>query len=139
MAFVAGSIMTGTMAFGDDKPKKDPFKAIWKAITGLQTQIDALDSSSDPQSYYVLKSNGITIPNNGGGPGNVVNETVLCDENDIATGGGFSYPTSQGINAFAYSYPHTENDIPVGWTMVVDDWSPDGSTAIVHVVCLDNP
>ena len=34
------------MAFGDEKPKKDPFKAIWKAIAGLQTQIDDLESSS---------------------------------------------------------------------------------------------
>ncbi len=42
MAFVAGSIMTGTMA---DAVKGNPFQEVLDAIAGLQTSVDGIDTS----------------------------------------------------------------------------------------------
>lgn len=48
-AFVAGSIMTSTMVYAAEKPYGQPFQALWDAITGLQTQIDAIELTPGPQ------------------------------------------------------------------------------------------
>jgi len=66
IAFVAGSILTGTMA----EAKKDksegndnnPFKALWDAIAGLQTQIDTIELTPGPagQGITFIKK---TVPN----------------------------------------------------------------------------
>ena len=42
LAFVAGSIMTGTMA---DAAKGKPFQEVLDAIAGLQTSVDGIDPS----------------------------------------------------------------------------------------------
>ena len=42
LAFVAGSIMTGTMA---DAAKGKPFQEVLDAIAGLQTSVDGIDIS----------------------------------------------------------------------------------------------
>jgi len=42
VAFVAGSIMTGTMA---DAAKGNPFQEVLDAIAGLQTSVDGIDPS----------------------------------------------------------------------------------------------
>lgn len=100
-------------------------------------EVDAIELHTG--QYYVAKSSIIIPASIGGGPGFAITETVLCDENDIATGGGFSYPDPTRINTFAFSYPHTENELPIGWTMVLDDWAPNDSVATVYAVCLNNP
>jgi len=42
LAFVAGSIMTGTMA---DAAKGNPFQEVLDAIAGLETSVDGIDTS----------------------------------------------------------------------------------------------
>ena len=42
IAFVAGSIITGSVAFAAEKPNGVPFQAIWDAIGDLQTQVDTI-------------------------------------------------------------------------------------------------
>ena len=52
LAFVAGSILTGTMAAADPSqpPQSNPnLRTLWNAITNLQTQIDAIELTSGPQ------------------------------------------------------------------------------------------
>jgi len=46
IAFVAGSIMTGTMAEAkkDKEPKENPFTAVLDAIAGLQTSVDDIET-----------------------------------------------------------------------------------------------
>ncbi len=45
MAFVAGSIMTGTMAEAKKGDKGEPFQAILDAIAALQLSVDGIDTS----------------------------------------------------------------------------------------------
>ena len=51
-AFVAGSILTGTMVEAKKDKSEDndnsPFKALWDAIAGLQTQIDTIELTPGP-------------------------------------------------------------------------------------------
>jgi len=98
LAFVAGSILTGTMA----EAKKDksegndnnPFKALQDAIAGLQTQITAVtnadgdkDSSNEDQTLsgtgeVVL---GTTAAGDGGGTvtcADITGDASLCDGDD---------------------------------------------------------
>lgn len=52
LAFVTGSIMTGTMAYADplQPPQSNPnLRTLWNAITNLQTQIDAIELTPGPQ------------------------------------------------------------------------------------------
>ena len=47
LAFVAGSILTGSMAYA--VPNGQPFQALWDAITDLQGQIDTIELTPGPQ------------------------------------------------------------------------------------------
>ena len=136
LAFAAGSIMASGMAYAAGDKNGQPFDALWDAIHELQDAVN--NSSGNSQTYYVVESI-VQGPTSGSGPGQVFTKTVLCDEDDVATGGGLSYPSQTPINIIAYDFPHVENDVPVGWTMVVDDWTPSGALATVYVVCLVNP
>lgn len=61
IAFVAGSIMTGTIeAKKDEKNDKNSFQAVWNAIADLQTQIDELGSSDSSEiKHYTTTEAGI--------------------------------------------------------------------------------
>ena len=91
------------------------------------------DDSDNSQTYYVAE---LTVP----AGQDLFSETVLCDEGDIATGGGVKV-THPGLGRYLENqFPHTENDVPIGWTM--EFWDIDsktGDTATVYVVCVDNP
>jgi len=102
LAFVAGSIMTGTMA----EAKKDksegndnnPFKALWDAIenieltpgprgetgaTGEQGDTGPAADGSGLTIYQNIKS--VTVP-----AGTTRSVTATCDSGDVATGGGIN-------------------------------------------------
>jgi len=69
IAFVAGSILTGTMAYAAGDKNGKPFEALWDAIHDLQIQIDAIPAGppgppgadADPAGIFVAQvaSNGI--------------------------------------------------------------------------------
>ncbi|GKS67573.1 hypothetical protein YTPLAS73_11200 [Nitrosarchaeum sp.] len=52
VAFVAGSMLSGSSVFADDKLQKNinnPFKTIWNAIEELQAQINSIQLTPGPQ------------------------------------------------------------------------------------------
>ncbi len=100
LAFVAGSIMTGTMA----EAKKDksegndnnPFKALWDGIenieltpgpqgeTGATGEQGETGSTADITIYQrAVSTAGVPI-------GEIETVTALCDTGDVATGGGIN-------------------------------------------------
>jgi len=84
VAFVVGSVMTGTMAYATGDKNGKPFEALWDAIHALETAVsldDDVDSSNEDQT---LSGNGevvlgTTAAGDGGG-------TVTCV--DITGGAG---------------------------------------------------
>jgi len=127
IAFVAGSIMTGTMAFGAEKPNGDPFKTIWNAINGLittdeslQEQIDNLSTTGSGDTMYI--SENITCESREVGPTLFQLCTNTCDEGDEA------------VNV---STPGTEVQLddfrPTGYRTVTFDVPP----SFFKVLCID--
>jgi len=80
-AFIAGSVMTTSMAYAADKPNGQPFQALWDAIGDLQAEIANIELTPGPQgeqgppgadgqpavvqSFHVQGSDPITDPNDG--------------------------------------------------------------------------
>jgi len=90
LAFVAGSIMTGTMAEAKEKPNGQPFQAIWNAIGLLQDQIDDVDTDSLQDQIDELKETQIlgfyTVV--GDDEGHTLGARISCDPGDVVVGGG---------------------------------------------------
>jgi len=90
IAFVAGSILTGTMAYAAGDKNGTPFEALWDAIHALETAIsldDDADSSNEDQTLsgtgeVVL---GTTAAGDGGGTvtcADITGGAGLCDGDD---------------------------------------------------------
>jgi len=90
LAFVAGSILTGAMAYASGDKKGQPFEALWDAIHALETAIsldDDADSSNEDQTLsgtgeVVL---GTTAAGDGGGTvtcADITGDASLCDGDD---------------------------------------------------------
>ena len=119
VAFVALTLVTGVV-YADEKNGK-PFEAIWDTIHELQDY--SATTYVNKASFEISKTPGM----------------ILCDEGDVATGGGGSYD----FNSFSIikdaSFPHVVDDIAVGWTYDILDLNSEVDSATVFVVCLDNP
>jgi len=90
VAFVVGSVMTGTMAYATGDKNGKPFEALWDAIHALETAVsldDDADSSNEDQTLsgsgeVVL---GTTAAGDGGGTvtcADITGGAGLCDGND---------------------------------------------------------
>ena len=129
IAFVAGSIMTGTMA----EAKKDksegndnnPFKAIWDAIAGLQTQIDGIELTSDLGDTY-------RVTGSDQGSGQTIEAEASCDEGDILLSCGFFKASSSVTINGAVPFPETQSCIAFA---IVSGDSVESVTAFA--VCAD--
>ena len=96
MAFVAGSITTGVIAFADDddgNKKGKKFKALWKAIGLQQDQIDEhvtsdgdLDSSNELQDLIVVQRESSELTTS---DGFVVIANAFCLDDETVIGGGW--------------------------------------------------
>lgn len=122
ISFVAGSVMTGTMAFGSEKPNGDPFKAIWNAINeliatddSLQEQIDNLSTSPGGATYisedFICEERLIGI----------FSCTNYCDAGDQAIN---VYPNDEGMSNLNNGY---------SWSLL----SPTGPPTTFKVLCID--
>lgn len=140
IAFVAGTLVSGTLVFADKEDKKGkPFQAIWAAISQLQAQINDLESSSSGGSptYYTAE---LTISTQyvDGNP-TTLTAIALCNVGDSATGGGVKFTHPSLGHLVENQFPHTENGIPIGWTLEINDLDAhDGDTATVYAVCVHN-
>ena len=81
VAFVAGSILTGTMAFASGDKNGKPFEALWDAIHALETQ---------PHETVYQKTTA-SAPVVGVGTYFTTYE-IKCDSGDIALSGGWTVP-----------------------------------------------
>ena len=63
----------------------------------------------------------------------LVNESVDCDDGDVATGGGFSTPTSSPIPRV--SAQRVEDGLPVGWSVFLDNRGLAVNASTVSVIC----
>jgi len=122
VAFVALTLVTGVV-YADEKNGK-PFEAIWEAINELQNTEDYSPTTYvNEASFEISKTPGM----------------ILCDEGDVATGGGGSYDFIGNSKIKDASFPHVVDDIAVGWTYDILDLNTEVDLATVFVVCLDNP
>ncbi len=129
VASVAITLVTGVV-YADEKNGK-PFEAIWDAIHELQnTENEDLGYSA---TTYVKEDSFETFSFE------KTSRTILCDEGDVATGGGGSYDFNFNSKINDADFPKVVDDIAVGWTYEILDVFSEGDLATVSVVCLDNP
>ncbi len=129
LAFVAGSIMTGTMAEAkkEDKNKGNPFQAILDAIDDLQSQIVTIELTSDLGDTYITTETTTIIAGLGG------NGVAQCDEGDVLLSGGYIFFGADLIVT-------ADQPIPVGadgqgWQVgAVNPDTTDG-TIIIKIIC----
>lgn len=133
MAFVIGTITSGTLAFAEDK--KDPMSMIVGAINNLSTTIANKQTTvtvnapqgppgpAGPQgppgsgsaNMYIARADQ---PFNG--QGQILTLTALCNSGDKATGGGFSATDSTYAETLLQSFPASDDGINAkGWTVIV--------------------
>ncbi len=127
VAFVAVTLVTGVV-YADEKNGK-PFEAIWEAINELQNT-----ENEDYSATTYVNEASFEIFSSEKTPG-----MILCDEGDVATGGGGSYDFNFFSKIKDASFPHVVDDIAVGWTYEILDLNSEVDLATVFVVCLDNP
>ncbi len=115
LAFIAGSILTGTSAFATKGNNGEPFQEIWNAIYELQ---DAINDDSDDEPG--LTETYVKI--------DPVNKKVFCDVGDYAVNGGkLGETVGRPINAEGNVAKHKD---------VVRGWENIGSGSS-YVVCVD--
>jgi len=125
LAFVAGSIMTGTMAYA--APNGQPFQAILDAIDDLQSQIVTIELTSDLGDTYITTETTTIIAGIGG------NGVAQCDEGDVLLSGGYIFFGADLIVT-------ADQPIPVGadgqgWQVgAVNPDTTDG-TIIIKIIC----
>jgi hypothetical protein len=113
VAFVAGSLMTGTSAFASGSNNGKPFEEIWAAIEALDDDINDLeddledivyDDDSEEESglskTYVRTSGAF--------------QKVFCDTGDFATSGG-AIGEGFGIPLNAHGDVAKDRDTITGW------------------------
>lgn len=77
---------------------------------------------------YVVHTSNTVDTNTGGGADNPV-----CDEGDVATGGGFS--VTNGVNVDVVdSSPYVPSTTPIGWNANI--YNHDGVTRTLHVYAI---
>jgi len=147
-AFVAGTMTTGGVVYaGVDQCSNDPpqgisdgrpFLEIWQAICDLETQVDSIEGS-DILGFYTIRDDVLlsdfTAPTR-------VSQEILCDEGDVATGGGFR----ANDRADLIGNVQVNDSRPLGTFVSEDDsgWSTEltllndvSDTYFVFVVCAD--
>ena len=147
-AFVAGTMTTGGVVYASfDQCSNDPpqgisdgrpFLEIWQAICDLETQVDSNEDSAILGFYTIrddVSLSDFTAPTR-------ISHRVLCDEGDVATGGGFrandgadfngnvQVTDSRPLGTFA-----GENDS--GWNTQLTLLNDVSDTYFVFVVCAD--
>ena len=132
IAFVAGSILTGTMAYASKDKNGKPFEALWDAIAGLQTQIDDVTTSS-MNVYSVVDNVGLT---------NMINQIVQCDSGDIAIASGFGTSangnTRHNAPVDVNGVEISDGEIPTGWRFISDSTTGTDVSGTLYVMCQDN-
>jgi len=145
-AFVAGSILTGTMVEAKKDKSEDndnsPFKALWDAIAGLQTQIDTIELTPGPQgdpgvlNFYHMFGTVETVE-----PGAFVALTASCLSGDHLTGGGHQVTIGVGYPEVRISAPLTSSPSDT-WEVQLFNPNPVGlGTQNIRavVICADFP
>jgi len=146
IAFLAGSLVTGSIAFGDDdltklqkkcaKEPKDPQKV--KPVCELLAMINAIPAGPQgeqgpqgdpgPSNYYTVKTASVVTNN----------AVTFCDNGDIAVGGGAA---ALSPNTLVSSFPVSNFNCDIDFLNTEPDvgWCAfgTGEGVIVFATCLD--
>ncbi len=148
LAFVVGSIMTGTMAEAKKEDKPDPVAAAIDRLTavlqntatqgpqgdqGIQGEQGPAGPAGSVNIYSVVEDTGQV---------SMINQIVQCDSGDIAIASGFG--TSSNGNTRGNSPADvsgveiSDGEIPTGWRFISDSTNGDPLGGTLYVICLDN-
>ena len=161
IAFVAGSIMTGTMASAQkggvgDNLIVDALNSIATAISGIEPTVNVDPTPitvNAPQGEQGIQGEQGTQGEQGPAgtiktyfvrettDGNVqtFNAHILCDEGDVPLGGGVGHSSNFAVVVRSDNLFIPEGStIPTGWRVIVASEDNSFFSASGDVICLDN-
>ena len=147
LAFVAGSIMTGSMADAkkDDGPKIDLVAEAIDNLTavmqgtatqgpqGEQGPVGPAGPAGSINVYSVVENVGLT---------NRINQIVQCDSGDMAIASGFGTSSNGNTRHNApvdvNGVEISDGEIPTGWRFISDSTTGTDVSGTLYVMCQDN-
>ena len=145
IAFVVGSITTGTMAYAGSDVKGKPFETLWSAIMDLQSRVTALEESGSDMvlhTYTIIHDEdpteagiqGIRVER-----GDFAEKMMSCDAGDLALSAG----KEKLAGIFSVNVPITGIEYDSGFdvnSITIHVYNPNSEHRfwVPNILCLDS-
>ena len=127
VAFVAGSIMTGTMVYASGDKNGKPFEALWDAVHALEAAVEEIDEQGSVFDTYVVRTDDVDVIAN-----KQADATASCDPGDMLLSGGHRV-SFRDVN-IKLSYPDVDNQ---EWVVVGENPTRFTQNINAFALCAD--